>query len=131
MTHPNEALVERGYQAFGEGDLDTLRTLYADDAVHVAPGSSPVGGEYKGVDEILGFYGQLFERTGGTFKAELKSAKAEGNSTVVAVHHETGTRGDKSLDQDCTLTFTIADGKLTRLVDEHADQDAYDAFFAD
>ena len=127
----NDELVRQGYAAFGTGDMDALRAMFAPDAVHSVSGNTPISGDYKGVDEILGFYGQLFERTGGTFKAELKSAKAEGNSTVVAVHHETGTRGDKSLDQDCTLTFTIADGKLTRLVDEHADQDAYDAFFAD
>ena len=34
MTHPNEELVRKGYKAFGEGDMDTLRSLYTTDAIH-------------------------------------------------------------------------------------------------
>ena len=130
MTHPNDELVRKGYKAFGEGDMDTLRSMYAPDAVHSVPGNNPLSGDYKGVDDILGFYGQLFERSGGTFKAELKSTKVEGDDTVVATHRGTGQRDGKTLDQDQTLTCTISDGKLTRLVDSASDQAAYDAFWS-
>ena len=129
MTHPNEDIVRQGYKAFGEGDMDTLRSLYAPDAVHSNVGTSPVAGEYKGIDAILGFYGQLFERSGGTFTAELKTTKAEGDDTVVAIHREKAQRDGKALDQDSKLTFTFAGGKLTNLVDDHSDQAAYDAFW--
>jgi ketosteroid isomerase-like protein len=71
MAHANEDLVRKGYKAFGEGDMDTLRSLFAPDAVHVA-----------------------------------------------------------TLDQDETLTFTISGGKITRLVEKHSDQAAYDAFWS-
>ena len=130
MAHPNEMLVRQGYKAFSEGDMDTLRSLYATDAVHSAPGSSPVAGEYKGIDQILGFYGQLFERSDGTFKAELKDATAEGDNTVVASHHGTAQRGGKSLDQDDTLTFTLSAGKVTHISEKHENQAAYDAFWS-
>ena len=130
MAHPNEDLVRKGYKAFGEGDMDTLRSIFAPDAVHSAPGTGPLAGEYKGVDDILGYFGQLFERSGGTFKADLRSATAEGDDTVVAVHRTSAQRDDKTLDQDETLTFTIADGKFTHLVEDHADQPAYDAFWS-
>ena len=130
MTHPNEELVRKGYKAFGEGDMDTLRSLYATDAVHSNAGNNPVAGEYKGVDDILGFYGQLFERSGGTFSAELQSTKAEGDDTVVATHHGKGQRDGKTLDQDDTLTFTFSGGKITNIVDDHSDQAAYDAFWS-
>ena len=130
MTHPNEELVRKGYKAFGEGDMDTLGSLYAPDAVHSATGNGPLAGEYKGIDDILGYYGQIFELSGGTFKAELNSAKAEGDDTVVATHRSKGQRDGKTLDQDETLTFTISDGKSTRLVEKHSDQAAYDAFWS-
>jgi uncharacterized protein len=130
MAHPNEDIVRRGYQAFGEGDLDTLRSLFAPDAVHVATGNSPVAGEYKGVDAILGYYGTLFELTDGTFAAELEDVKADGDDTVVATHRDKGQRGGKTLDQEETLTFTLADGKITRLVENHSDQATYDAFWS-
>jgi len=130
MTHQNEELVQKGYKAFGEGDMDTLGSLYAPDAVHSATGSSRLAGEYKGIDAILGYYGQLFELSGGTFNAELKSTRAEGDDTVVATHHSTGKRDGKTLDQDETLTFTISGGKVMRLDEEHSDPSAYDAFWS-
>ena len=130
MAHPNEDIVRKGYKAFGEGDMDTLRSLYAPDAVHSAVGNNPLAGDYKGVDDILGYYGKLFELTDGTFTAELKSATAKGDDTVVAVHRAAGQRGGKTLDQDETLTFTLSGGKFTRLEESHSDQAAYDAFWS-
>ena len=130
MTHPNEELVRKGYKAFGEGDMDTLRSLYAPDAVHSATGNNPLSGDYKGVDDILAYYGKLFELSEGTFAAELESTKVEGDDTVVATHRDKGRRGGKTLDQDETLTFTISGGKFTHLVEAHSDQASYDAFWS-
>jgi ketosteroid isomerase-like protein len=130
MAHANEDLVRQGYKAFGEGDMDTLRSLFAPDAVHVAPGNNPLAGEYKGVDAILGYYGKLFELSDGTFTAELETMKVEGDDSVVATHRDKAKRGDKTLDQDETLTFTISGGKFTRLVENRSDQPAYDAFWS-
>ena len=130
MAHSNEEIVRQGYKAFGEGDMDTLRSLFAPDAVHSATGNNPLSGEYKGVDDILAYYGKLFELSDGTFAAELKSTKAEGDDKVVATHRDKARRGGKTLDQDETLTFTISGGRFTRLVENHSDQAAYDAFWS-
>ena len=130
MAHPNEELVRQGYKAFGEGDMETLRSLFTPDAVHSATGNGPLAGDYKGVDDILAYYGKLFELSEGTFRAELKSTKVEGDDTVVATHRDKGQRGGKTLDQDETLTFTISGGKFTHLVEDHSDQAAYDAFWS-
>ena len=130
MAHPNEEIVRQGYKAFGEGDMDTLRALFAPDAVHSAPGNNLLAGEYKGIDNILAYYGKLFELSDGTFSAELQSTKAEGDDRVVATHRNKAQRGGKTLDQDETLTFTIADGKIARLEEKHPDPAAYDAFWS-
>jgi uncharacterized protein len=130
MTEANEDIVRQGYAAFAAGDMETLRSLFAPDAVHVATGKSPIAGEYQGVDAILGYYGTLFELSDGTFAAELQSVRSEGDDTVVATHRDKGQRGGKTLDQDEDLTFTIANGKITRLVEKHSDQAAYDDFWS-
>lgn len=130
MANANEELVRKGYKAFGEGDMDTLRSLFAPDAVHVATGNNPLAGEYKGADEILGYYGKLFELSDGTFTAELESVKVEGDDKVVTTHRDKAQRAGKTLDQDETLTFTISGGKFTRLSEEHSDESAYDAFWS-
>jgi len=130
MTEANEDIVRQGYAAFAAGDMETLRSLFAPDAVHVATGKSPIAGEYQGVDAILGYYGTLFELSDGTFAAELQSVRSEGDDTVVATHRDKGQRGGKTLDQDEDLTFTVANGKITRLVEKHSDQAAYDDFWS-
>jgi uncharacterized protein len=130
MAHPNEEIVRQGYKAFGEGDMDTLRSLFAPDAVHNATGDNPIAGEYKGIDNILAYYGQLFERSNGTFTAELKDVRVEDDDKAMATDHDKAQRGDKTLDQDETLTFTFSGGKITRIVENHSDQAAYDAFWS-
>jgi ketosteroid isomerase-like protein len=130
MAHPNEELVRKGYKAFGEGDMDTLRSMYAPDAVHSATGNNPLANDYKGVDDIIAYYGKLFELSDGTFTAELQSVKVEGDDTVKATHRDKAQRAGKTLDQDETLTFTISDGKFTRLEENHSDPAAYDAFWS-
>ena len=74
----NEDTVRRGYEAFGRGDMDTLRSIMTPDVVQSVPGKSQVSGDHKGVDSVLGYYGTLFELTGGTLKADLQSVKEEG-----------------------------------------------------
>jgi ketosteroid isomerase-like protein len=59
----NEDTVRRGYEAFGQGDMDTLRSIMTPDVVQSVPGKSRVSGDHKGVDNVLGYYGTLFELT--------------------------------------------------------------------
>lgn len=126
----NEDTVRRGYDAFSKGDMETLRSIMTPDVIHSVPGRSRVSGEHKGVDNVLGYYGTLFELTGGTLKADLQSVKAEGDDKVVTVHHLTAQREGKSYDQQETLNFTFAGGKIARLDEAHQDQAAFDAFFS-
>lgn len=45
--HPHSALVRRGYEAFGEADRETLRSLLTADCVHHVPGRSRVSGHTR------------------------------------------------------------------------------------
>ena len=131
MTHPNEQIVRQAYKAFGEGDIDTLRSLIAPDAVWIATVNSPaLAGEYKGADDILGYLGKFVELSDGTFTAELQSVRVEGDDTVVATHRDKAQRGGKTLDHDETLTITMSDGKLSRVVEHHPDEATYIDFWS-
>ena len=80
MAESKEDIIRRGYKAFGEGDMDTFRSsIYTPDVVQHMPGSNQISGEHKGVDNVLGLYGQLFELSGGTFAVDLESVKTQGD----------------------------------------------------
>lgn len=46
--HPDCALVRRGYEAFGKGDMEMMGTLLTADAIHHVPGSNPCPGITRG-----------------------------------------------------------------------------------
>ena len=128
MAESKEDIIRRGYKAFGEGDMETLGSLYTPDVVQRQAGNNQTSGEYKGVDNVLGLYGKLFELSGGTFAVELKSVKTEGDK-VVTVHHAKGEREGKTLDGDESIEFTFSGDKISLLDLTTADQAAEDAFW--
>jgi ketosteroid isomerase-like protein len=62
---------KRAYAAFGTGDLATLTELIAPDCVWHVGGRSQLAGDYIGHEQILGYFGKLYELTDGTFTATL------------------------------------------------------------
>jgi ketosteroid isomerase-like protein len=128
MADSKEDIVRRGYKAFSEGDMDTLRSIMTADVVHSVPGNNQTSGEHKGIDEVLGLYGQLFELSGGSLSLDLKSVTARGEQ-VVAVHHGKAEREGKILDTDETIEFSFSGDKICRLDETTSDQAAEDAFW--
>jgi ketosteroid isomerase-like protein len=128
--HPDVALVRRGYQAFSNGDGQTLAEIIAEDATQYQPGSVEMSGEYKGLQAILEFYGRLANETNGSFRVELDRLYTDGKGQVVATHRATGQRSGRNLDTWASLTFTVVDGTAR---DSHGCQEdiaAWDDFWA-
>ena len=123
-------LVRRGYEAFNTADADTLISLMANDVVHHVPGSSPLAGEYKGIDAVLGYYAALGEATAGTFRADLIDCHADGRGHVVAVHQITATRNGVTRVSRGSVLFSFLGEKMTDLLEFHADLAGDDAFLA-
>jgi uncharacterized protein len=129
MAHPNEEIVRQGFTAFGAGDVDTLRRLIAPDIVWHAPGRSPVSGTFKGIDEVLAYFGKLATITDGTFKAEVHDIVGN-DEHVFAAYVASGRRGERSLRDGAVLLFHVENEQLTEAWLLVGDQYAVDAFFS-
>jgi uncharacterized protein len=127
--HQNAELVRRGYEAFNTGDVQTLVELIRDDAVFYQPGANAVSGDHRGRDAVLAYFGQLAQRSGGTFRADIEQLYAS-DRNVVVVHHASGESDGRELDTRTVLIFTIEAGKVTRFDAVQQDQGAFDAFFS-
>ncbi len=128
MTESKEDTIRRGYKAFGEGDMETLGSLYTTDVVQRQGGNNQTSGEYKGVDDVMGLYGKLSELSGGTFAVDLNSVNTQGD-TVVTVHHAKAERDGKKLDVDESIEFSFSGDKISLLDLSSPDQAALDAFW--
>jgi hypothetical protein len=123
------ARMRDAYDAFGKGDLDALQAIWAPELRWYAPGNSPLAGTYEGIPAVLGFLGQVFELTQGTFRAEPQTLCA-GGDLGVAVVRLTGRREGRSLDVVNAQISRFAGDRIVEFRDTSSDLDAIDRFFS-
>jgi ketosteroid isomerase-like protein len=110
--------------------MDTLRELFDPEIVWHFPGRSPLAGDHRGTDVVLGFFGRTMELTAGTLRAELSvhDVVADDRHTV-GMHLGTGERGAEGLRIE-VLVFHVRDGRVVEVWQYIEDQYTYDEFFS-
>jgi uncharacterized protein len=124
----NAELLRRGYAAFQGGDLETVRSLLAEDVVWHNPGSNHLSGDYRGADETMGLFVKFFQDSGGTFKVDVHDILAN-DTHGVALITACASSGDKTMDSRGTHVVHITDGKLTESWIFAEDQHEVDEFW--
>src|SRR5215212_8636485 len=108
----NVAIMRRAYEAFNQADIDTLTELFDESIVWHLPGRSSMADDYEGRDATLAYFGQIGERTGGTFQAELQQLFAGEDGRVIGLQRSTAERDGKHLDVSNCIVFELEDGKV-------------------
>lgn len=116
MRDENLALIKRGYEAFGKGDLEFFREILTPDCVWRTPGYGLLLAEYKGVDGVIGYFKSLAEMTEGTFKSESEAFLAD-DEFVASLDHITGSRKGKVLDTHVVHVFRLRDLRVVEVTD--------------
>lgn len=134
MSHDTDTatdIIRRGYAAFSAGDMDTLRNeVFTPDAVWVIPGNGYYSGSKEGIDAILQFFGDIFERSGGTLQVILEDVSA-GDGHCYSLHNNLAMRNGRSLDLRSVLVFDkAADGRISRVDQYYWDTNENDQFWA-
>lgn len=93
-------------------------------------GQSPLAGTYQGAAQILGYFAQLRERSGGTFHATVLDVMTSPTRACVLAR-ATGTRGNASYDKQYALVLRVEAGILQSATLFNEDQRAFDAFWSD
>ncbi len=128
MAHPNEDVVRRGYEAFSAGDMDTLRTLFTEDAIWHVSGHNQLSGERRGVDAILGYFGELMEVTNGTFRVDELHEVLANDECAVGLHRVAGEKDGQTHFFREVLVINMKDGKFAEAWEHPSDAQAYDEF---
>lgn len=122
MAHPNEDVARVAYAAFSRADMDTVLGTFTDDIVWRIGGDSKVTGEYRGHKQVLVFFGELMELTGGTFHLDVHDVLANDEHIVVLVA-VTATREDRSVEGlPSAHVWHVRDGKLSAFWECPSDQ---------
>ena len=126
----NVAIMQRAYDAFNTGDMNTLTELFDESAVWHLPGRSSMADDYQGRDATLAYFGQLAQKTGGTFRAKLERLTAAGEDRVVGIQRSTAERDGKHLDVADCIVFQLKDGRVTDGREHFEDLYAWDEFWS-
>ena len=127
MAHPNEDLLRRGYDAFAEGDMETLNEVFADDVAWRSAGDNPLAGDYHGKQEVFGLFARLNELA-DSFEQEVHDVLANDEHGVALVKVQ-ASRGDRAMEQNVVHVFHLADGKVKEFWLHNFDQATVDAFW--
>lgn len=128
MAHPNEDLLRKGYEAFSAGNIQALDDVFAEDILWHVGGRSSLAGDYKGRQEVYGFFGKLAEGTGGTLRLEIHDVLANDHHGVALVH-SSGQREGKMLDDNALHVFELEGGKVKEFWGYPGDQYTVDEFW--
>lgn len=110
--HPNQRLIEDFFGAFANGDVETLRRIFADDVVMIEPGNTDCAGEYRGQEEVFAFFAKLGERTKGSLKIERIHDILANDERAVAIFEVSGERDGEPLGWRVNELYEIRDGKI-------------------
>ena len=128
MAHPNAELVRKGFEAFSAGDMATLDTIIADDAVWHASGSGILSGDFVGKQAIFGNFALIPQET-DAFSQEIHSIVADDDHAIALVN-ATATRRGNTINLAQVLVYHIEGGRAKEIWITPFDQEAADAFWS-
>ncbi len=125
----NAELLRSGYEAFAAGDMATIQRLFHQEIVWHAQRLGILGGDHRGIEAVMSFFGRTMELTAGTFRVEVQEILANDDGAA-AVARSTGRRGDAVLDSLQIQHFHIVDERVVEVWQYVADSPAVDAFWS-
>jgi ketosteroid isomerase-like protein len=114
-TTPKQ-VVQRYLDALLDGNIDTIRDSFAEDATWTIYGDLPIAGPWEGRDRIVDDFlstvgGTLFEA--GTQSFEFPTLIAEGDTVALEWRVRARTVGGADYDNVYCGIFTVRDGRIS------------------
>ena len=81
--HSNGEIIKQTYDAFGRVDMPTVFGILNKEIKWHVPGQSPLSGDYRGHDEVMGFFKKCMDLWQGTLQIDLRDIAATETSVFV------------------------------------------------
>ena len=85
MISTNATIIRKAYDDFANGDISAVLEAFDTSITWHVPGHSPLSGDYKGHDEVVGFFKHTLALCGGIFAIEVHHVLAEEGVVVALV----------------------------------------------
>ena len=111
-------IVQKGYAAFGSGDIPALLKLVADevDWKEVCPASLPYSGLPRNPNEVADFFAAINQAEDVTVFEPREFIEAGENVTVLGYLETTVRETQLKVQSEWVHVFTVRNGKITRWI---------------
>lgn len=129
MNPANATIIRKAYDDFAKGDIPAvLEAFDASIAWHV-PGHSPLSGDYRGRDAVVGFFNHTMTLSGGVFGIEVHRVLAD-EDVVVAIVTVKAERNGRSAAFPEVHVWRFSNGKVVEFREFQGDEQTEDRFWS-
>ena len=129
MIAANASVIRKTYDDFAKGDIQAVLEACDTSITWHVPGHSPLSGDYKGHDEIVGFFKHTLALSGGIFAIEVNHVLAE-EDVVVALVTVKAERNGRSATFPEVHVFRLANEKVIEFREFQGDEQTEDRFWS-
>ena len=129
MIATNAGVIRMAYDDFANGDIPAVLEVFDTSMTWHVPGHSPLSGDYKGHDEVVGFFKHTLARCGGIFVIEVRHVLAEEDVVVALVTVKTERNGRSAAFPEVHV-WRLANEKVTEFRESQGDEQTEDRFWS-
>ena len=129
MSASNAAIVRKAYDDFAKGDVPAVFAAFDPGITWYVPGHSPLSGDYKGHDQIGGFFQLTMELSEGTFRIDVHNVLVDAD-VVVALVTTKARRNGVSASFPEVHVWRLRDGKVVAFRKYQGDEQSDDRFWS-
>jgi ketosteroid isomerase-like protein len=129
MIPTNASSIRKAYEDFANGDVPAVLEAFDASITWHVPGHSPLSGDYKGHDEVVGFFKRTMELSGGIFSIDVHHVLAEDDIVVAVVTVKAERNGRQAAFPEVHV-WRLANGKVTEFREFQGDEQTEDRFWS-
>ena len=128
MDQSNAAIIRKAYEDFASGNIPAVFAAFDPMITWHVPGHSPLSGDYRGHEELGGFFGRTMELSGGAFSIDVHNVLADGD-VVVALVTVNAQRNGVSASFPEVHVWRMRNGKAVEFREYQGDEQREDRFW--
>lgn len=129
MGESNAMIIHKAYEDFVQGNIPAVFAAFGPNIAWHVPGHSPLSGDYRGHDQIGGFFRRTMELCAGAFSIDVHNVLAE-DDLVVALVTVNAQRNRISASFPEVHVWRMKDGKAIEFREYQGDEQREDRFWS-
>ena len=131
MSHSNQEIIDRFFEAYSQRDLDGLKLVLAEDAKWISLGRHPYSGVRTGFDEVIDFFDTMGALMSKSNNRVEKLIVCENDKYLLECQRVWTNRDDgHNLDHLVCVLWKFEGGKIVEGRHFFSDPEAMDGFFS-